>query len=113
MPRVINSDGELLRINNDGGIDYSCNNGLSWIHRAWCPNGAPFIDIVEHNGKIIGATRMGIYESTNNGLGWRIVCNDTSREYYALVSAGNELVCETSEGTFYSCNDGSSWIPRR
>lgn len=73
MPIMINRGNEMLRIspNDNKRIEYSTNQGRSWImrYRGSSDIGA-FIDLMDAGRGILGTTEKGLYYSTNDDKSW-------------------------------------------
>jgi hypothetical protein len=73
MPQMISRGKELLRIcpNNSQRIEYSTNDGRSWIVRfSGNSSTGNFSDLMDNGKEILGTTSKGLYYSTNEGRSW-------------------------------------------
>ncbi len=75
MSQMINYGGELIRISpkDDKKLEYSTNNGLSWLVRC---NGSnlcgKFFDLMDNGNELLATTEKGLCYSKNKGLSWSI-----------------------------------------
>ena len=115
MPKMITLGSELIRINPaKNAIEYSSNNGRSWILRYSGSSSGTFMDLLPYGNEILAVTDKGIYYSTNGGRSWVLRYSGSScGEFQTLVDGGKEVLAETSRGLYYSTNSGRSWIKRR
>lgn len=72
MSQMINRNGELIRINpaTKTKIEYSTNEGRSWILRYNSSSCGDFNDLTDNGKEILGITSKGLYYSTNEGRSW-------------------------------------------
>ena len=73
MPITISRGKELLRIcpSNTAKLEYSTNQGRSWILRfSGNSNTGQFSDLMENGKGILGTTSKGLFYSTNDGRSW-------------------------------------------
>jgi hypothetical protein len=72
MGQMIQLNNELIRIcpNNKQKIEYSRNNGITWIIRYAGASCGDFNDIIDDGKEIIGMTSKGVYYSRNQGITW-------------------------------------------
>ena len=72
MGQMITRGKELIRINpsNKQKIEYSTNDGRSWIARSVSSMYGDFNDLSDNGKEIIGMTSKGLYSSTNDGRSW-------------------------------------------
>ena len=72
MAQMFYSGGELIRINpgNRNKIEYSINDGRSWILRYNSSACGDFNDLTDNGKEILGMTSKGLYYSTNEGRNW-------------------------------------------
>ena len=114
MPTTINYGSEFIRINTDKKrIEYSTNDGRSWISRYTGSSAGEFIDLLAYGNEILAVTSKGVYYSTNEGRSWiSRYTSSSAGEFYSLQNKGKELLATTSKGVYYSTNSGRSWIKR-
>jgi hypothetical protein len=76
MGQMINFGKELIRINptNKQKIEYSTNEGRSWLTRFSGPTYGEFNDLNVNGNEILGTTSIGLYFSTNEGRNWKKRC---------------------------------------
>lgn len=116
MPQIINTGGELLRINSaNNTIEGSTNGGRSWVTR--CPCGTTygtFRDLLPFGREVIAATTKGLYASGNAARSFAPRCVNTASygDFLNLQSQGSTLLANTTKGLYYSTNDGISWVRR-
>lgn len=75
MPQMINYGGELIRISpkDSKKLEYSKNNGQSWILRyIGSSSYGKFIDLIDNGKELIATTEKGLFYSTNKGQSWII-----------------------------------------
>jgi hypothetical protein len=72
MGLMIKRGKELIRINpgNKQKIEYSTNDGRTWISRYFSSASGDFSDITDNGKEILGMTSKGLYYSTNEGRTW-------------------------------------------
>jgi hypothetical protein len=72
MGQMIERGKELIRINpsNKQKIEYSTNDGRSWISRYSGSSCGDFNDLNDNGKEILGLTSKGLDYSTNEGRGW-------------------------------------------
>lgn len=73
MSTLINRGKELLRISPKDAkkIEYSTNDGRSWITRySGSSSQGDFQDLTDNGKEILGITSKGLYYSTNEGRSW-------------------------------------------
>lgn len=73
MPTMINRGKELIRISTKDSkkIEYSTNEGRSWISRfSGNSNTGQFRDLMDNGKEILGTTDKGLFYSTNYGRSW-------------------------------------------
>lgn len=72
MGQMISWKKELIRINptNKQKLEYSTNNGTSWIVRYQGSTYGDFNDLIDNGKEILGITTKGLYYSTNDGRSW-------------------------------------------
>ena len=72
MPQMINYCGELIRISpkDNKKIEFSRNNGLTWILRCTNSSTGGFVDLMDNGSEILATTNKGLYFSRNKGLTW-------------------------------------------
>lgn len=114
MPQIVNLGRELLRINTQkNSIDYSHNEGRSWVMRCNNSSYGTFRDLLLYGRELFACTSKGIYVSTNNGYSFAIRCSNSSYgEFLNLQDTGRELIANTTKGIYYSQNAGRSWVTR-
>lgn len=75
MPTMINRGKELIRISpkDSKRIEYSTNDGRSWISR-YSGNSSigQFSDLMDNGKEILGTTNNGLFYSNNEGRSWMI-----------------------------------------
>lgn len=115
MPKMISFGSEMIHINSAKNvIEYSTNNGRSWVARYTGSSCGTFLDLLPYGNEILAITNKGIYYSTNCGRSWVLRYSGSScGEFRTLVDGGKEVLAETSRGLYYSTNSGRSWIKRR
>lgn len=69
---MINRGKEMIRISpkQANKIEYSTNDGRSWITRYSGTSCGNFSDLVDNGKEILGTTSKGLYYSTNDGRSW-------------------------------------------
>lgn len=114
MSQMINIGKELIRINQEKNrIEYSTNDGRSWLARCSSSSYGKFKDLLVYNKEILAITNKGVYYSTNDGRSWIARCTSKSYGVFeSLQDNGKEILATTSKGLYYSTNDGRSWIRR-
>ena len=73
IPFMINRGKEMLRISpkDSKKIEYSANQGRSWIVRySGSSNTGAFSDLMDAGKEILGTTDKGLFYSTNDGRSW-------------------------------------------
>lgn len=72
MSQMILRGKEMIRINptNKTKIEYSTNQGRSWILRYNSSVCGDFNDLTDNGKEILGTTSKGLYYSTNDGRSW-------------------------------------------
>jgi hypothetical protein len=73
MGQMINRGKELIRIspNNNAKLEYSTNDGRSWIMRfSGSSNCGDFEDLTDNGKEILGSTSKGLFYSPNDGRSW-------------------------------------------
>ena len=72
MGQMINRGKEMIRISHKQAnkIEYSTNDGRSWITRYSGSSCGDFSDLVDNGKEILGTTSKGLYYSTNDGRSW-------------------------------------------
>jgi hypothetical protein len=72
MGQMINRGKEMIRISpkQANKIEYSTNDGRSWITRYSGSSCGDFSDLVDNGKEILGTTSKGLYYSTNDGRSW-------------------------------------------
>ncbi len=69
---MINRGKEMIRISpkQANKIEYSTNDGRSWMTRYSGSSCGDFSDLVDNGKEILGTTSKGLYYSTNDGRSW-------------------------------------------
>ena len=116
MPKMISSGGKLIRINpTNNHIEFSPNNGVSWVTRSSSTNQGIFKDLVVYDGTLYACTDKGVYFSPNEGVSW--LCKSSSlvaKTFSTLQDNGRELLGMSEDGHLYfSPNKGVSWLRRK
>ncbi len=72
MSQLINRGKELIRINptNSNKIEYSTNDGRSWMNRYNSSSCGSFTDLSDNGKEILATTSKGLYYSTKDGRSW-------------------------------------------
>ena len=72
MSQMIQLGREIIRIcpTNPTKLEFSTNNGLTWLMRNIDPSHGEFKDLMANGNEIIALTSKGTYFSTNKGLTW-------------------------------------------
>lgn len=73
MSQMINRGKELIRISPKDPtiLEYSTNEGRSWLRRSKASNGqGAFIDLTDNGREILAPCEKGLYFSTNEGRTW-------------------------------------------
>lgn len=72
MGQMINRGKEMIRISpkQANKIEYSTNDGRSWMTRYSGTSCGDFSDLVDNGKEILGTTSKGLYYSTNDGRSW-------------------------------------------
>ena len=72
MPTMIKYGEELIRISpkDNKKIEFSRNNGLTWILRCTNSSVGGFLDLMDNGSEILATTQKGLYFSKNKGLTW-------------------------------------------
>jgi hypothetical protein len=72
MNTMLNRGKELLRIcpTNAKKLEYSINDGRSWIPCYLSSSAGEFIDLIDHGDEILATTDKGLFVSTNGGRAW-------------------------------------------
>lgn len=112
MPQLINYGKEMLRISAKG-IEYSTNNGRTWLLRYNGTSCGSFIDLLPYGNELLAITTKGLYYSTNEGHTWLLRYSGSScGTFNSLTDGGRELLASTSKGLYYSTNSGRTWLKR-
>ena len=115
MAQEINLGSELLRIcpTDDNKIEYSTNNGRSWLSRYKGSFAGDFYDLTIFGDEIFAVTSKGVYTSKTDGRSWLSRYTGSScGEFETIQVNGTELVAKTSKGSYVSKTDGRSWNKR-
>ena len=116
MPQMVSYGDELIRINySNNHIEFSHNNGRTWMRRSSNVTQGTFRDLLVYEGSLFACTDKGVFESTNDGVSWqRKSSSDASKSLETLQDGGDELLGISEDGTLYfSHNSGVTWIKRR
>ncbi len=72
MAQMIVRGKEMIRINptKKTKIEYSNNQGRSWIGCSLTSIYGEFLDLTDNGKEILGTTSKGLYYSTSEGRGW-------------------------------------------
>jgi hypothetical protein len=73
MPQMISIGKEMLRIHskNPAKLEYSTNDGHTWLTRYnGSSNVGVFSDLMDNGKEILATTSKGLFYSTNNGGTW-------------------------------------------
>jgi hypothetical protein len=72
MGQMIQRGKELIRINpsNKQKIEYSTNEGISWISRYSSNSCGEFDDLIDNGNELLAMTSKGVYFSRNEGRSW-------------------------------------------
>jgi len=72
MAQMIVKGKEMIRINptTKTKIEYSTNDGRSWMARSTSASYGDFSDLTDNGKEILGMTSKGLYYSTNEGRSW-------------------------------------------
>ena len=72
MAQMIVKGKEMIRINptTKNKIEYSTNDGRSWMARSTSASYGDFSDLTDNGKEILGLTSKGLYYSTNDGRSW-------------------------------------------
>lgn len=71
MPKMISFGSEMIHINPAKNvIEYSTNNGRSWVVRYTGSSCGEFQTLVDGGKEVLAETTRGLYYSTNNGRSW-------------------------------------------
>lgn len=106
MPIMINRGKEMLRISpkDSKKIEYSTNQGRSWIARySGSSSTGAFSDLMDAGKEILGTTDKGLFYSTNDGRSW--ICR--KRGQYELKT-DNRMKKQSNEFMEKILND-SAW----
>ena len=114
MAQLINYGREMLRINTQkNAIEYSTNEGRSWLSRYTGSSAGGFYDLFQYGNELLACTSKGIYYSTNEGRSWLSRYTGSSvGTFQQLSTDGRNLLATTSKGLYYSTNEGRSWLKR-
>ena len=116
MPRMIEYDDMLIRITDEGNLEYSRYNGRSWapLYKGRVGISGEFYDLIynEEDDELIAATSKGICYSRSGGKVWAVRYSNSRIEFDTLNFSGNELLAQTSDGLYYSRNAGRTWMKR-
>lgn len=114
MPQIVSVGKELVRINTQkNSIDYSQNEGRSWVMRCNDNSYGTFKDLLVYGHELLACTSKGIYVSNNEGRSFAIRCTNSSYgEFLNIQDTGKELIANTTKGIYYSQNEGRSWVMR-
>ena len=90
MPKMISFGSEMIHINPAKNvIEYSTNNGRSWVTRYTGSSCGTFMDLLPYGNEILAVTNRGIYYSTNSGRSWVLRYSGSScGEFQTLVDSG-------------------------
>lgn len=112
---MIQNGNELIRCTENGDLEYSRNNAVSWsnlfLHNYTT---GKFRYLLAYKNELLAITDNGLFYSRNNGRSWskRFTPTYTTGEFDSMTISGNELLAQTSKGVFYSRNNGVSWSKR-
>lgn len=114
MPQIVSAGKELVRINTQkNSIEYSQNEGRSWVMRCNNNSYGTFKDLLVYGHELLACTSKGIYVSNNEGRSFAIRCTNSSYgEFLNIQDTGKELIANTTKGIYYSQNKGRSWVTR-
>lgn len=115
MPQLVTIGNELLRINTQkNSIEYSSNEGRTWLTRYCMSSVGTFRDLLAQGTEVFAATSKGLYWSRNGGATWTTRYNNSGiGEFLSLATDGTALLATTSKGLYASRNQGMSWEHRR
>ena len=112
---MIQYKNELLRCTPAGDIEYSRDNGISWLRRfSHTYNTGKFKDLLEFDNEILAITDNGLFYSRDKGVSWlrRFTPTFNTGNFISMTVSGNELLAQTDKGLFYSRDNGVSWLRR-
>ena len=69
MPQLVSLGKELLRV-TARGVEYSINNGRSWMTRYTGTSCGTFLSLADGGNQLFATTSKGLYYSINNGRSW-------------------------------------------
>lgn len=112
LTQFLNTDSNGLFLSGSFGIFNTLNNGLTWSsfnNKIWA---AKTSSITVHNNELfVGANIGEVFSTLDCGQTWNsrsIGLNISS--IYDFASIGNRIIIGTGSRTFYSDNNGLSWI---
>ena len=101
------------------GVYRTTDNGATWLELDGANDTINYSlvrGLCEKNGVIFASTVLQfnatVYKSTDNGLTWARSGSGLPGDLTfinGLATSGNNIVAATSEGVYYSSNDGNSW----
>lgn len=115
MPRTINHNGELFRIDEvNNRIEYSANDGHTWTTRYIGRTIGRFIQLINFGNRLIACTSNGLYQSTNRGRSWTpLYTGKIIGTIIYIKENGKQLFATTSKGLFISADGGRIWTPSK
>ncbi|MEJ5351503.1 MAG: T9SS type A sorting domain-containing protein [Melioribacteraceae bacterium] len=108
---AFNPNGYIFTGTYKGGLYYSTDNGDNWISINTNLSNADIISIIfNSSGDIfIGTDGHSIFRSNNNGLTWKNIGWSGAKTYSFIITPTNKILAGTSDGVYYSTNNGDLW----
>ena len=114
MATMVSLRNELIRINFENNrIEYSHNDGRTWVTRCSTSSQGLFRCLLEFYGDLYAITSKGIYCSKNGGSTWSSRCTSSMYgEFEDLMNGGDAILARTSKGLYASKNECRTWSRR-
>ena len=69
MPQLVGNGRELIRVSAKG-VEYSMNDGHSWMTRYTGSSCGTFLSLADGGRQLLATTSKGLYYSINSGRSW-------------------------------------------
>jgi len=108
---AFNPSGHIYVGTYKGGLYYSTDNGDNWNPINTNLSNANITSIIfNSNGDIfIGTDGHSIYRSKDNGVTWTDIGWRGAKTYSFIISRSNKIFAGTSDGIYYSTDNGDIW----
>lgn len=110
------SNGGLLYTGTSGqGVYVSADHGTTWtVRNNGLPSGFPVFDLIADTSSFFVCGSGGIFHSVDNTASWADISLAGTVQASAVIATGDTIIAsfvsQTTEGVYYSTNNGATWI---